>query len=136
VSQPLPFVLVDDVAEAFWCALQLKPEQLVGKTFNLVGDVPVSAREYVELLRHETQRDFRLCRQSIATWTLIESSKWLIKYLARRSENSRLTRHELAYRSAASQFNCDLTKRTLQWQPTKDREIFVERGIRAALRGT
>jgi nucleoside-diphosphate-sugar epimerase len=136
VSQPLPFVLVDDVVEAFLCAMKLRVEDVAGKQFNLVGDIQLSAQDYINLLRQETQRDFRLYRQSLTTWSLIESAKWAVKFLARKPENSRLTWHELAYRTAASRFNCEQTKRTLKWQPTTDREVFIERGIRAALRGT
>jgi uncharacterized protein YbjT (DUF2867 family) len=131
----MPLVLVDDVANAFLCAIRADINTIAGKKFNLIGDVRLSASEYFEILRKESRRDFRLRRQSVPTWALIESAKWVVKLMARRSENSRLTWHELAYRTAASQFQCECTKRMLQWQPTADREVFVERAIRAPLRG-
>ena len=45
---PLPFVLVEDVADAIARAA-LKPE-LSGRSLNLVGDVAMTAREYIEEL--------------------------------------------------------------------------------------
>jgi nucleoside-diphosphate-sugar epimerase len=135
IANKLPLVLVDDVANAFLCAIRADINTIAGKKFNLIGDVRLSASEYFDILRKESRRDFRLRRQSVPTWALIESAKWVVKLVARRSENSRLTWHELAYRTAASQFQCEGTKRMLQWRPTADREVFVERAIRAPLRG-
>ena len=45
---PLPFVLVEDVADAIARAT-LKPE-LSGRSLNLVGDVAMTAREYIDEL--------------------------------------------------------------------------------------
>jgi nucleoside-diphosphate-sugar epimerase len=133
LSAELPFVLVDDVVEAFLCAMAVDIDQIAGKKFNLVGDVRLSAREYIELLQAETFRDFRLVPQSITRWATIEWVKWFIKACARKPENTRLSWRELSYRTAASTLDCEQTKRVLRWQPTADRETFIERGIRAAV---
>lgn len=45
-NAPLPFVLAEDVAEAIFLAL--RSEAALGRTYNLVGDVRLTAREYVE----------------------------------------------------------------------------------------
>jgi predicted dehydrogenase/nucleoside-diphosphate-sugar epimerase len=133
VRRGLPFVLVDDVVAAMTAALGR--DDLSGRSFNLVGDVRPSAAEYVAALREETGRDIRLHRQSVCTWTAIEWGKWLIKAAARRPENSRMTYREVAYRTAAADIDCSAAKRELGWAPVADRETFLERGIRAALRG-
>ena len=125
----LPFVLVDDVVEAYLCALRLDPSATIGKKFNLVGDVQLSARQYIDALRLETSRDFTVQPNSVAAWAINESAKWGVKFLARKPENVRLTWHELAYRTAASPLDCSETKRILQWRPVTDREVFIERGI-------
>jgi nucleoside-diphosphate-sugar epimerase len=135
VSRELPFVLVDDVASAFLSAIKCEINEVAGKKFNVVGDVRLSADEYVDALRRESHRDFRVQRQSVPAWTTIEFMKWMVKLLARKPENTRLTWREVAYRTAAARFDCEQTKRVLRWQPTSDREEFIERGIRAALRG-
>jgi nucleoside-diphosphate-sugar epimerase len=133
VSSELPFVLVDDVVDAFLCAMNVSIDQIAGKKFNLIGDVRPSAREYINLLRTETSRDFRIVPQSVTWWTTIEFAKWFVKACARKPENTRLTWRELSYRTAASPVDCVQTKQTLNWHPTADREDFIERGIRAAL---
>ena len=127
----LPFVLVDDVASAFVSGLD-KPG-LEGKAFNLVGDVRLSAAEYVEALRTETGRDVRLHRRSVLGWKFLESLIWCVKAVARKPDNTALTYRELAYRTQASPFDCAGTKRALGWQPVADREQFIELGIRQAL---
>jgi predicted dehydrogenase/nucleoside-diphosphate-sugar epimerase len=135
VDGSLPFVLVDDVAEAFYRALHVDPNLVAGKAFNLVGDVRMSAKDYIEILRNESERDFRLHRQSVAFWTGLELIKWAIKAAAFKPENSRLTWRELSYRTGAARFDCSQAKSALNWTPESDRYAFVDRGIRAALRG-
>jgi predicted dehydrogenase/nucleoside-diphosphate-sugar epimerase len=133
IHRPLPFVLVDDVAEALLRALGRNG--LEGKAFNLIGDVRLSAAEYIALLRAEARRDFRLHRQSLLKWQTIELAKWLVKVLARKPENRFPRWRDLASRSLAARFDCRLAKELLGWQPVADREEFIERGIGQALRG-
>lgn len=131
IDHPLPFVLVGDVVSAL--LLALRREDLSGESFNLVGDVRPTAREYVQLLRNEMQRDIRLHRQSLTTWSLIEWFKWMVKAVARKPNNTRLTYHELAYRSSRSPFDCSQTQNTLGWAPVNDLDEFIRKGIRDAL---
>jgi predicted dehydrogenase/nucleoside-diphosphate-sugar epimerase len=130
--RPLPFVLADDVAAALVAAL-VRPG-LEGKSFNLVGDVRLSADEYIDILRAETGRDIRLHRQSLAAWMTVEGLKWAVKAAARKPENAFPSWHDLSSRSLASAFDNRLAKEMLGWRPVADREEFIERGIRAALR--
>lgn len=135
IDRGLPLVLVDDVAEAFIGALNADIQDVAGKAFNLVGDVRLSAREYVDVLRRESERDFRLYKQSIAFWTMLELAKWTIKAAAFKPENARLTWREVAYRTGAASFDCEKTKQILAWRPENDRQTFIDKGIVAALRG-
>jgi len=127
----LPFVVVDDVVSAFLAALD-KPG-VEGQAFNLVGDVRLSAAEYVEALRNHSGRNVRLHRRSVLAWKLLESLVWCIKAAARKAENHAMSYRELAYRTSASPFDCTATKQILGWQPVADRERFIELGIRQAL---
>lgn len=129
----LPFVLAQDVAAAFVAALG--KEGLAGRSFNLVGDVRLSAREYIEILRGETGRDIQLHKRSVLGWTAIELFVWLVKAVGRKANNVRMTYREAAYRSAPDQFDCAAAKAALGWRPVADRERFLELGIRQALAG-
>ncbi len=130
--RPLPLVLAEDVAAALVAAVG-RPG-LEGKSFNLIGDVRLSAAEYVEALRAESGRDVRLHRQSLATWMAAEGLKWAVKAVARKPENAFPSWHDLSSRALASAFDNRLAKDVLGWKPVADRAEFIERGIRAALR--
>jgi hypothetical protein len=93
----------------------------------------LSAREYIHCLRELTGRDFRVYPQSTTYWALLELSKWLVKWVARKPGNSRLTWRELAYRTGAARFDCSGVQQQLDWHPESDRQAFIDRGIRAAL---
>jgi nucleoside-diphosphate-sugar epimerase len=127
----LPFVLVDDVSSAFVAALG--KTGIAGQAFNLVGDVRLSAAEYIQAVREESGRDVQLHRRSVLEWKILENLIWSVKAVARKSDNTALSYRELAYRTAASPIDCTATKHTLGWQPVADREQFIELGIRQAL---
>lgn len=129
----IPFVLVDDVVAAIASALG-RPE-LAGRSFNLVGDVRLTAREYLDVLRAASGRDIRSHHQAIAGWMAADVLKWAIKAVARKPGNVFPSYRDLASRSSASQFDCEQAKRTLGWSPVSDRERFIELGIRRALDG-
>jgi nucleoside-diphosphate-sugar epimerase len=124
---PLPFVLVDDVAAAFVAAVG-RPE-LAGESFNLVGDVRLTAEEYLDALREASGRDIRLHRQSIAKWYSVEVAKWMVKTAARKRENVFPSYRDLASRSLRAPFDCTRAKQMLDWHPVADRARFIELGI-------
>jgi nucleoside-diphosphate-sugar epimerase len=134
VTRGLPFVLADDVAAAM--TLALGRSGLEGRAFNLVGDVRLSARQYIDELSRETCRDVRLHRRSVLAWAAAELGIWSVKAIGRKPNNVRMTYRELAYRTATSEFDCRLAKEQLGWRPVADREEFVEKAVRRALRGT
>jgi nucleoside-diphosphate-sugar epimerase len=130
---PLPFVLASDVAEALLSAIG--KSGLAGQSFNLVGDVNLSAEEYVALLRELSGRDIRLHRQAILQWYLIDLAKWVVKAVARKPENAFPSYRDLASRALQSPFDCGRAKQLLDWRPEADRTRFLERGVRQALGG-
>ncbi len=133
VTHPLPFVLARDVAAAFVQALDTPGVE--GKSFNLVGDVQLTAAEYVDLLRELSGRDIRLHRTSLLHLWATDLFKWLVKAIARKPGNVFPSYRDLASRSLAAPFDCTFTKRMLGWQPVADREEFVQLALRDALAG-
>jgi nucleoside-diphosphate-sugar epimerase/predicted dehydrogenase len=130
---PLPFVLASDVAAALARAIGMPG--LAGQSFNLVGDVRLSAEEYVAALREASGRDIRLHRQSILKWYLIDLAKWAVKAMARKPGNAFPSYRDLASRALVSPFDCSRAKRLLDWNPVADRARFLELGVRRALGG-
>lgn len=124
---PLPFVLADDVADAFASAVNLPA--LEGQSFNLVGDVRLSAEEYIAVLREASGRDIVLHRQAILKWYGVDLAKWVVKAAARKPDNVVPSYRDVSSRALRSQFDCSRAKRLLNWHPVADRARFLEIGI-------
>lgn len=123
---PLPLVLVEDVADAIEKAVDAP--SLDGRCFNLVGDVRLTAREYVAELARATGRPLAFHGQSTTKLYLIETMKWMIKQAAGKG-GPRTTLYDLRSRGLASRFDCRASREALGWRPEQDREKFLERAI-------
>jgi nucleoside-diphosphate-sugar epimerase len=127
---PLPLVLADDCADALVAALAA--EGIAGKSYNLAGDVRLTAREYVEAMAHRTGRDYRFHPTPLWWMWLQEYGKYLVKAVARRARQWPAFR-DFASRSLRTTLDCSDAKRDLDWQPEADRARFLARifdGIR------
>lgn len=125
-KNPLPFVLVDDVAQAVVAAL--KAEGIDGKAYNLVGDVRIPAREYTAILAESLGRPLKFHPQSIWRQQAVELGKWLIKQAGGRRVPVPSLR-DLKSRGLAAQFDCSDVKQALNWQPVADMAAFRAQAI-------
>jgi nucleoside-diphosphate-sugar epimerase len=117
----LPFVLVEDVAEAI--VLAAESEKVTGKTYNLIGDVRLTAAEYIQELAQATSRPLKFHGQSTVKLQAVELFKWVIKQIAGR-------RVPLpSYRDLLSRGMRADAKRDLGWQPVAQRDEFIRRAI-------
>lgn len=126
-EHPLPFVLASDVADALVRCAEV--ESIDGQCFNLVGDVQLTANEYVDELERLTAVKFD--RYNTPAWRLYsgEFGKWIVK-MAVRHHNRRFPRYrEQTSLSFSAKFENSQTKEVLGWVPETDRASFVERGI-------
>ena len=124
---PLPFVLVEDVADAVCLACQAPG--VVGHSYNLVGDVRLTAREYIAELAQVLGRPIRFHPKSSNVLWLQELGKWLVKIATGRRAPVP-TRRDLLSRGLTATFDCSDAERDLGWRPTGDRARLIERGIR------
>lgn len=124
---PLPFVLVEDVADAVFLASTAPGA--VGHSYNLVGDVRLTAREYIAELAQALGRPIRFHPKSPNILWLQELGKWLVKTATGRRAPMP-ARRDLLSRGLAAAFDCGDAERALGWRPTADRARFIERGIR------
>lgn len=129
---PLPFVLVEDVASAVLGAL--RTDEVEGRCYNLVGDVRPGAAEYIALLADILGRPLRFHPQSVAKLFGVEVAKWAIKVAGGRRPPWPSLR-DLKSRGMVAAFDCADAKRDLAWSPAADREVFVERAIRVHVPG-
>lgn len=124
---PLPFVLVEDVADAVWRAC--RAPGVLGRCYNLVGDVRLSAREYIAELGRAQERPLRFHPKNPTELWLEDMGKWVVKVATGRKV-AMPARHDILSRGLNASFDCSDVKHALSWQPVADRERFIERGIR------
>lgn len=125
-DNPLPFVLVEDVADAI--VTTTRSEAAIGRCYNLVGDVRPSAKEYIAELARATERPLRFHPQSLAKQQLIELGKWLVKRLIGRRVPMPSYR-DLCSRGLTARFDCADVKQDLDWRPVAEHDEFVRRSI-------
>jgi predicted dehydrogenase/uncharacterized protein YbjT (DUF2867 family) len=123
---PLPFVLVDDVADAIVRAA--RADGTGGRCYNLVGDVRLNAREYIAALAEALQRPLRFHPQSVDLLLAQEFAKYLIKRATGRPAAAP-SRRDLLSRGLRATFDCGDAKRDLGWSPVADPARFRERAI-------
>jgi nucleoside-diphosphate-sugar epimerase len=126
-NHPLPFVLVEDVASAL--VLAKDAPEIEGKSFNLAGDVRLSAVEYVEILRQKTYRNFQFYPRGIFPMGLAEFTRWSIKALMRRDQNVLAPYRDIQSSTLISDLDCSAAKQLLGWKPVSDRQEFIRRAI-------
>ncbi|QUJ67309.1 Gfo/Idh/MocA family oxidoreductase [Photobacterium sp. GJ3] len=125
-QNPLPFVLVQDVASATLAAMT-QPDAK-GKTLNLVGDVRPTAREYVAMLRKGLSRPYRYVPQLTLWLYLQELGKWAIKRMAGRHPEIPSLR-DLRSRAMNARFDTSGEKRLLNWHPVNDWQVFYQQAV-------
>jgi nucleoside-diphosphate-sugar epimerase len=125
-NNPLPFVLVRDVADAMVRAMDAPG--IEGKTFNLVGDVFLSAREYIRLAGERTLRNFRYYPRNLPLFNAKVTAKTLVKRMLGRG-GARQYYRDMLSSAMYSQINNRAAKELLGWNPNASLEVFVREAI-------
>jgi predicted dehydrogenase/nucleoside-diphosphate-sugar epimerase len=131
---PLPFVLVGDVAAALVCAMTAP--NIEGKTFNLADTPLLSARDYIAELERLTSS--KVAAHYQPTWRnyLDDMSKWTVKMAVRHPDRVRVPSYQdWDSRRQLATFDCSDARAALGWKPASDRKRLVEDGIGGSLRG-
>jgi len=123
---PLPFVLVEDVADAICLSLQAKA--IEGRTYNLVGGVRPTARQYICDLAKALERPLRFHPKSPYALYCEEMGKWVIKRATGRDVPPPSLR-DLMSRGLAAEFDCSDVERDFGWRPVRDEDTFLNRAI-------
>jgi len=126
-NNSLPFVLVEDVADAIWRATSA-PSEINGRCYNLVGDVRPSARDYLAMLATAQGRAFRYHPQSPTKLWILELGKALVKRLSS-GKHTAVGRRDILSRGMLAEFDCTDVKRDLGWVPVSDFPTFYRAAI-------
>lgn len=125
-DNPLPFVLVRDTASAI--VATVRTPGLEGRCYNLVGDVRLTAREFVAELARATGRPLRFHPQWPTLLWATEVAKWAIKRAGGRRAPMP-SRRDVLSRGLVAPFDCSDAKRDLAWAPVADRATFIREAI-------
>ncbi len=127
----MPFVLVDDTADGL--VLAMETQAALGRSFNLIGDPLLSAREYFDAI--ETAYGVRMRARPTPLWTYfaVDMIKYLLKrHLAKRSGLTKPSFRDWKSRAQLSPYENRTAKTVLGWTPETDKNRFIARGIAAA----
>jgi predicted dehydrogenase/nucleoside-diphosphate-sugar epimerase len=128
-ENPLPFVLVSDVATALIAVLGR--DDLNGESFNLIGDVRPTALEYLFELEKKVKSKLSIFQTPIWKFFIIDFFKYVVKICVRHPERRMPSFRDWSSRSQKAQFDCSKAKETLNWKPTQNRELFYKQGVHA-----
>ncbi|MEX2628703.1 MAG: NAD-dependent epimerase/dehydratase family protein [Tistlia sp.] len=123
-DNPLPFVLAEDVAAAIEAACR-QPD-IEGRSFNLVGAVRPSAREYLAEVGRRTGRPLVFHPQAPRRLWAEEVAKWGVKRAIGRRAAWPYFR-DIRSRGLTARFDVSDAQRALGWQPVSDPAAFYER---------
>jgi nucleoside-diphosphate-sugar epimerase len=123
----LPLVLVEDVADAIARVVEAGPR--AEQCFNLVGDVRLTAREYVRELGDALGRPLRYHPRPVAWLYGVECLKWLLKSAVGRRDAGILSYRDLKSRGLVADFDTSDVKASLGWQPVATKAGFIARAL-------
>ncbi len=125
-AHALPFVLVTDTAEAYYLALT--KAGIEGKSYNLVGDVRLTAREYVAALATVMERPIKFVKVQPWKMKVTGVMRWILKMSCGRFEPFPAF-HDINCAGLYGHFDNQAVKQDLGWQPVTSREQFLLEGI-------
>jgi nucleoside-diphosphate-sugar epimerase len=127
-TNPLPLVLASDVATAIRLAIERNLPS--PRSYNLVGDVHLSARDCVRELRSTLKRPLVFHPGHPAQHWGLALAKSSANALLDRPRPRPPTYRMFRSKGCWSQFDCADVKRDLGWHPVVEREQFMDQGLR------
>lgn len=124
----LPFVLVDDVSDGLIRTMD-NPDA-VGRSFNLVGEPMMSARDYFDAIHDALGARITVKPGNLHAMWLADGVKFILKrYALGRKGAVRPSLADWKSRAHFARFDNSQTKNLLGWRPEADRKAFVARGV-------
>ena len=128
----LPIVLVADVAAALVRGIQIPG--LEGRSYNLIDDPFLTAREYVDELQRRSEMAFRIYYRPIWRFYLTDVFRWLVKMGIRHPGRGRIPSYfDWESRTQKAHFDNSRARTELGWQPASNRQRILDEGIGGSL---
>jgi predicted dehydrogenase/nucleoside-diphosphate-sugar epimerase len=124
---PLPLVLVEDVAQALIAAM--KTPQIEGESFNLVADTDLTAFDYLKALEDHAGVSFQ--KYPTPPWKFYAADlvKWIVKQMVRHPDQRKPSYRDWETRTQQARYDCTKARTVLNWNPICDRSEIIRRGI-------
>lgn len=127
-QNPLPFVMIGDVSDGL--IRMADQDAALGQSFNLVGDVQLSARAYFEAIHGRLGARIRVTPGNLtALWAADAVKSALKTYALRRPGVIRASLRDWKSRAHFSPFDNRHPKSVLGWAPIADREAFLQKAV-------
>jgi predicted dehydrogenase/nucleoside-diphosphate-sugar epimerase len=127
-ENPLPLILVQDVAAALVAALE-KPG-IEGRVYNLSSPSLLTARQYIREIEAHAGLEIQTLPVPIWRHYFDDRLKWAVKRATGHPDGRRRPSfRDWDCRSQQAVFDCSKARRDLDWQPTSDREELIRLGI-------
>ncbi|QEH39221.1 1,5-anhydro-D-fructose reductase (plasmid) [Aquisphaera giovannonii] len=126
-DNPLPLVLVEDVASALVAALEVPG--IEGESFNLVADTDLTASDYLAALEEHAGASFQKLPTAPWRFYAADVAKWAVKQMVRHPDRRRPSYRDWESRTQRARFDCTKARNLLNWRPVCDREEIIRRGI-------
>jgi nucleoside-diphosphate-sugar epimerase/predicted dehydrogenase len=126
-SNPLPLVLVEDVASALVAGLTA--QGIEGESFNLVADSTICARDYLSALEEGAGVSFQRIPTPPWKFYAIDLMKWAVKQAVRHPDRRRPSLRDWESRTQRARYDCSKARQRLNWRPVDDRHEVIRKGI-------
>ena len=130
-ANPLPLVLVDDVAEALVRTLLV--QGIEGQTLLLTSPPLMSAQQYVQTLGQEMATLIDARPRPAWRYFAADLVKELAKNAVRHGNRRWPTLHDWQCQSQKARYNGAMSEQVLGWKPVSDLETLRRRGISDAV---
>ena len=121
-------VLIDDVIDGLFRMAQAP--QAIGQSFNLVGDIQLTAREYFDAIFEALGARVKVKSGNPTLFWGIDAVKYVLKkHALRRHGVLRPSLMDWKSRAHFSPFNNAQSKEMLGWSPETNRAEFIRKGI-------
>jgi len=129
---PLPFVLVEDVADAL--VLALDKQGIEGQAFLLTDEPLLNGQDYVEALSNTYGTRLRAEPTPIWRFYIGDLLKEAVKHLIKHPNRKIPSYRDWESRSQRARYDSSKTREVLGWRPAGTREALIRRGIVEAVR--
>ena len=130
-KNPLPFVLIDDVSDGL--IRMANTDAALGKSFNLVGDLMLTAREYFDTIQDSLGARIKVKSGNPTVFWAADAVKYVLKkHALRRHGVLRPSLNDWKSRAHFTPFDNTQSKTVLGWTPETDLAAFTKRGIKDA----